>query len=248
MTHDLQFGGAYFRIIGDAVLYWPEHRALLVADLHLEKASSYAMEGQMLPPYDSLDTLSRLASLAEKAGATSVICLGDNFHDDGGEARLSGDAADLLHAMTAQYRWIWITGNHDPALEALAGGETCAELEMGGIMLRHQAVPGWQGTEVSGHFHPKLRINVARRHVARRCFVRCSIGSASKLILPAFGSLTGGMDAGEAALIAQPCLSHQGAAEAIVALEQKLVRFALDTRSNTAGSKPRASALSAAAR
>ena len=109
--------------------------------------------------------------MAKKANATSVICLGDNFHDDGGEARLSGDAADLLRAMTAQYRWIWITGNHDPEVEALAGGVACEELEMGGIMLRHQAVPDWQGAEISGHFHPKLRLNINRRHVARRCFV-----------------------------------------------------------------------------
>ncbi len=243
MTHDLQFGGAYFRIIGDAALYWPEHRALLVADLHLEKASSYAMEGQMLPPYDSLDTLSRLASLAEKVDATSVICLGDNFHDDGGEARLSDDAAEILRAMTSEYRWIWIAGNHDPEVEALAGGEACEELEMGGIMLRHQAVPDWQDAEISGHFHPKLRLNINRRHVARRCFVSSSVGSASKLILPAFGALTGGMDAGEAALIAQPHLSHQGAAEALVALEPKLVRFPLDTRD----SKPSTSTPLAAA-
>ena len=230
MTHDLQFGGASFRIVADAALYWPEYRALLVADLHLEKASSYAMEGQMLPPYDSLDTLSRLASLAEKAGAASVISLGDNFHDDGGEARLSGDASRLLRTMTSKYRWIWITGNHDPGLEALAGGETHGELEKGGIILRHEAVPGWQGAEISGHFHPKLRINVARRHVARRCFVRCSVGGASKLILPAFGALTGGMDAGEAALIAEPRLSQEGEAKALVALKQKLVRFSLETR------------------
>jgi len=248
MTYDLQFGGAAFQTAGDAALFWPEYGALLVADLHLEKASSYAMAGQMLPPYDSLDTLSQLAKLAKKAGATSVICLGDNFHDDGGEARLSGDAADLLRAMTAQYRWIWITGNHDPALEALAGGETCADLEMGGIVLRHEAVPGWQGAEISGHFHPKLRINVARRHVARRCFVRCSVGGAHKLILPAFGALTGGMDASEAALIAEPRLSQEGAAEALVALEQKLVRFALATRNDTGDSKPSTGALSAAAR
>jgi uncharacterized protein len=223
MMHDLIFGDSLFQVSGDAALFWPKYRALLVADLHLEKASSYAMTGQMLPPYDSHATLSAIASLASSCDAKKVICLGDNFHDDGGEARLFGEAAALLSNLTAQYRWTWITGNHDPNVRAVWGGEVLTEIELNGIMLRHEAIPHWPGLEISGHFHPKLRVNIRRRNVARRCFTI----SQRKIIMPAFGALTGGMDAAEAAQLAEPNLNSSAGAEALIALPQKLARFAL---------------------
>ena len=94
-------------------LYWAEERALLVADLHLEKASFYARTGQMLPPYDSRETLERLAHALRLTGARRVFCLGDNFHDAAGPERLDPHAAGMLAALTRATDWVWITGNHD---------------------------------------------------------------------------------------------------------------------------------------
>jgi uncharacterized protein len=200
MSAALHFAGADFVVAGEAALFWPKHAALLVADLHLEKASSYAAGGQMLPPYDSRATLEELAGLAARCGAKSVWCLGDNFHDDGGEARLESQAADLLRRLTGELDWRWIVGNHDPGLAANWGGRVFDEMLVDGIKLRHEAEPADRQPEISGHFHPKLRQQLRGRMVSRRCFVR----GRSKLILPAFGALTGGLDADDAA-IAKAC-------------------------------------------
>jgi uncharacterized protein len=216
------FGGAQFQVAGDAALYWPVHRALIVADLHLEKASSYAIHGQMLPPYDSRATLELIADLAREYDAQAVICLGDNFHDVAGEARLQGEAAALLQSMTQLYDWTWITGNHDPDVAALWGGVVVVERILGGIMLRHQAEPGWNGPEISGHFHPKLRMTIRRRTVSRRAFVI----SDTKIIMPAFGALTGGMDASDPVITT----AMGGAStQAFVPVKGQLSRFALHT-------------------
>lgn len=200
MSATFSFAGTDFEAAGEAALFWPEHRALLVADLHLEKASSYAATGQMLPPYDSRATLSELAGLVSRFGATAVWCLGDNFHDDGGEGRLETAAADLLRSLTAALDWRWIVGNHDPGIGANWGGTVFDEMIIDGIILRHEAMPAEARPEMSGHFHPKLRQQLRGRMVSRRCFVR----SKTKLILPAFGALTGGLDADHDA-IAKAC-------------------------------------------
>ena len=200
MSSQFQFAGREFVAAGEAALFWPDHNALLVADLHLEKASSYAAGGQMLPPYDSRATLSELAGLVRRFSATAVWCLGDNFHDDGGESRLEADAADLLRSLTATLDWRWIVGNHDPGIGANWGGTVFDEMIVDGIVLRHEAEPTDSQPEMSGHFHPKLRQYLRGRMVSRRCFVR----SSTKLIFPAFGALTGGLDADHDA-IAKAC-------------------------------------------
>lgn len=200
MPATFHFANHEFVAAGEAALFWPAHNALLVADLHLEKASSYAATGQMLPPYDSRATLSELAGLVSRYGATAVWCLGDNFHDDGGENRLEPAAADLLRGLTAKLDWRWIVGNHDPGIGANWGGQVFDEIVVDGIVLRHEAEPADSQPEISGHFHPKLRQQLRGRMVSRRCFVR----SNTKLILPAFGALTGGLDADHDA-IAKAC-------------------------------------------
>jgi DNA ligase-associated metallophosphoesterase len=219
----LNFGGNQFEAAGDTALYWPVQQMLLVADLHLEKASSFARGGQMLPPYDSLATLEKLERLIVLTGARTVICLGDNFHDHGAEGRLSGRAAEILKQLTSQIEWIWITGNHDPQIKAAWGGRSMDELVVGDITLRHEAQATFANLEISGHYHPKFRVNFNRRNVARRCFVV----SDRKLIMPAFGSLAGGMDASEAAYIAQPDLWNAGSAQAVLALPSRFVHFPL---------------------
>ncbi|GAA4770306.1 ligase-associated DNA damage response endonuclease PdeM [Stakelama sediminis] len=213
------FAGQEFRARTDGALYWPARRALLVADLHFEKASWYAQGGQMLPPYDSLATLTMLRDAVAATGADEIWCLGDSFHDSAGTARLPQDARALLNTLTARTRWTWITGNHDIALSGDCGGKVVAEAEVDGILLRHEAGAGDPRPEASGHFHPKLRLTLRGRHVARRCFV----ATPTKLILPAFGALTGGLDAHHPEILR----AVGDGAQALVALEDRLLRFPL---------------------
>lgn len=211
------FAGHDLAALPQGALYWPARRALLVADLHLEKASWFARFGQMLPPYDSIATLADLEALAAATDAREIWCLGDSFHDSGGSARLPGAARDLLGRLTARLRFVWITGNHDAALADGCGGEIMVEAVVDGLVLRHEAEPGEARPELSGHFHPKLRINHRGRNVARRCFV----ATPAKLILPAFGALTGGLDAGHPEIIRAVGAN----AEALVPLSDRLLRF-----------------------
>lgn len=198
-------------------LFWPARRALLVADLHLEKASWFARGGQMLPPYDSLATLTDLAALAAATNPAEIWCLGDSFHDTGGCERLPARACEMLAALTTAHDWTWITGNHDPVVPALVGGRAVAEAEVDGLILRHEADPRDPRPELSGHFHPKLRIRRRGRQVSRRCFVQ----SRTKLILPAFGALTGGLDAHHPEIVR----AVGPGAEALVAMSDRLLRF-----------------------
>jgi metallophosphoesterase superfamily enzyme len=99
------FGGHALLALAQGALFWPERRALLVADLHFEKASWFAQRGQMLPPYDSIATLADLTALVTATGAREVWCLGDSFHDSDGCERLPQRAQDMLRAMTDGTRW-----------------------------------------------------------------------------------------------------------------------------------------------
>jgi DNA ligase-associated metallophosphoesterase len=213
------FAGETFSATADGALYWPAQNALLVADLHLEKASWFARLGQFLPPYDSHATLSALALEIERTGAARLYCLGDSFHDRFGCERLPENARALLSELTSRLDWTWIVGNHDPGFADHCGGTLADEVEVAGIILRHEAVRGESRPEMSGHFHPKLRLSLKGRHVSRRCFVL----SATKLILPAFGSLTGGLDAHHPEI-----LRHVGGgASALVPVSDRLLRFPL---------------------
>lgn len=215
----LSFANHLFDIIAPAALYWPRHEALLVADLHLEKASFYARQGQMLPPYDSRATLDELAELITQTGAKSVFCLGDNYHDDEGEARLEPKAANLLQKLTATTHWHWISGNHDRDVAGLWGGAIMEEWVGDGLALRHQATVHSGLPEISGHYHPKIRVPARGRNVSRRCFVK----GTKHLIMPAFGALTGGMPASDPAI--EACVGYP--ASAIIGLKTKPVAFDL---------------------
>jgi DNA ligase-associated metallophosphoesterase len=211
------FSGHELMALPQGALFWPSRRALLVADLHLEKASWFASGGQMLPPYDSIATLSDLGGLAAMLEAEEIWCLGDSFHDPKGCDRLPERARTMLLALTATTRWTWIVGNHDPAFADQCGGALLDEAEVDGLILRHEAEPGEPRPELSGHFHPKFRVLHRGRLVSRRCFV----ATQSKLILPAFGSLTGGLDAHHPEIIR----AVGARAEALVPVQDKLLRF-----------------------
>ncbi len=215
----LSFGGHEFRALPQGALFWPARRALLVADLHLEKASWFARRGQMLPPYDSMATLADLAALVAATAAEEVWCLGDSFHDVGGCDRLPPAARETLTGLTAATRWTWITGNHDRAYVDRCGGAVADEVVVEGIVLRHEAEAHEPRPEMSGHFHPKLRVRVRGKLVSRRCFV----ATARKLIFPAFGALTGGLDATHPEIVR----AAGAPAEALVAVADRLLRFPL---------------------
>lgn len=213
------FCGHELMALPQGALYWPSRRALMVADLHLEKASWFARLGQMLPPYDSIATLADLTALAVSTGAEEIWCLGDSFHDRNGCDRLPARAREMLVALTGATRWTWVTGNHDPAIADPCGGAIVEEAEVEGLLLRHEADPAESRPELSGHFHPKLRIHHRGRQVSRRCFV----ATERKLILPAFGSLTGGLDAGHPEIVR----AVGPKAEALIPLADRLLRFPL---------------------
>lgn len=213
------FAGEEWRLVEGRALYWPRENSLLVADLHLEKASFFAAHGQLLPPYDSRETLERVAAAIRLTHARRVFCLGDNFHDTGGAARLEPHAAGMLDALARATDWVWISGNHD--LGQVPAGTALEELELGGIVLRHEALAGELRPELSGHFHPKLRVRARGRLISRPCAVR----SESKLILPAFGALTGGMDASDPAII--KAARGERAVDALLGVQGRLVQFPL---------------------
>jgi uncharacterized protein len=215
----LEFGGHDFGVVGGTALFWPRHSALIVADLHLEKASWFAARGQFLPPHDSRATLERLGAVAEASGAKRVFCLGDNFHDSDGAGRMDVRVAALLADLTSRLDWLWIVGNHDPDLPEQVGGEILVETEIDGLVLRHEADPAELRPELSGHFHPKYRARGPRGGVTRPCFVR----GGNRLILPAFGALTGGLAADHPAL--QSAVGK--GAEALLATGNRLLSFPL---------------------
>jgi DNA ligase-associated metallophosphoesterase len=213
------FAGETFQATIDGALFWPRENALLVADLHLEKASWFARLGQFLPPYDSHATLTALAREVERTGASRLFCLGDSFHDQFGCDRLAGNARELLIELTSRLDWTWIVGNHDPGFTDHCGGRIQDEVELAGIVLRHEAQRSDPRPEMSGHYHPKLRVHLKGRQVSRRCFVV----SPTKIILPAFGSLTGGLDAHHPEILRS--VGNQAAA--LVPVSDRLLRFPL---------------------
>ena len=213
------FAHVEFVALPQGALYWSARRALLVADLHLEKASWFARFGQLLPPYDSQATLADLTALVAATDARAVWCLGDSFHDSAGCERLPPAAREMLRTLTGSTDWTWITGNHDAGLIDHCGGAIAEEAVVDGVVLRHEADPADPRPELSGHFHPKLRIRLRGRQVARRCFV----ASQTKLILPAFGALTGGLDVDHPEIVR----AVGTRAHALVPLADRLLRFPL---------------------
>ena len=181
----LDLAGVEVVLDASGAAWLPATRTLLVADLHLETGSAFARRGTLLPPYDTMATLARLDAAVRAFAPATVVSLGDGFHDRQGAASLSPAAFDALKAIMAAARWIWVTGNHDPAPPMALGGAVVPELTLGGLVLRH--VPArHHGAEVAGHMHPKARIAGRRLKVSRPCFAT----DGTRLVMPAFGALT----------------------------------------------------------
>jgi DNA ligase-associated metallophosphoesterase len=210
-TSEIRVNGVPLLADLSGALVWPERRVLAVADLHLEKGSAFARQGQLLPPYDTAATLAALAGAIERYRPERVICVGDSFHDGNAAERLADADGARLRQLTETCDWIWIAGNHDPRPPADWGGRVEAEVTIAPLVFRHQALEGTrapgvtiaplvfrhqalEGTrapgEVSGHYHPKARVRLRTGRASARCFVT----DGRRLVLPAFGAYTGGLN------------------------------------------------------
>jgi len=168
-------------------LFWEQQSLLVVSDLHLEKGSSFAARGVLLPPYDTMATLCRLAAVVARHDPRMVIALGDSFHDRVAHERLSAQDRETIAALQARRDWIWISGNHDPALPRDIGGVVASEVAIGPIVFRHE--PTGASGEIAGHLHPKARVATRGRAMERRCFA-CD---GERAVMPAFGAYAGGL-------------------------------------------------------
>jgi len=188
---NIELFGAAVTLRGSGAMWLEVERTLVVADLHFEKGSSYAARfGQMLPPYDTRETLDRLDREIAALSPARLIFLGDSFHDGAGEARLADDDAERLRGLARGRELVWAVGNHDEDGPRALPGEVIAQASILGLTLRHEPEAGDQPGEVAGHLHPAARVSSGRGSVRRRCFVT----DGSRLILPAFGAYTGGLN------------------------------------------------------
>lgn len=188
LGYDFQLSGERLQALGSGALWWPGQKLLCVSDLHLGKSDRLARRGgSALPPYETHDTLTRLTDDLDRTGAHSVICLGDSFDDLTAAIALPDQARQWIAKLQAGRRWIWIEGNHDPGPVDL-GGEHRGELTVGPLTFRHIATAQCQG-EVSGHYHPKAGLSLRGRAVSRPAF----LFDPDRLIMPAFGTYTGGL-------------------------------------------------------
>lgn len=192
----LNFAGHALQMDARGALYWPEEAMLIVSDLHLEKGSFLAAFGAPLPRYDTRRTLEALAQLIEEYRPEQLVCLGDSFHDVRGYGRLeTSDRGQLLALIAKVPRWHWILGNHDPVMPCELPGERHIALMHKGLSLRHEPERE-AGAQLIGHFHPCVRVSVSGQKVKGPAFVY----DAHTLIMPAFGSFTGGLDVCHAAI------------------------------------------------
>ena len=171
-------------------IYWPAEAALLVADLHLEKASAQAQAGSLLPPYDTRETLIRLAEAIDRYQPRRVIALGDSFHDQGAARRIGADDLERLKILQEDREWIWLSGNHDRRIAAEFGGRIDDEIRLAGITLRHEPACGCATHEIAGHMHPAAKLSLYGTSIRRPCFV----GNGRRIIMPAFAAFTGGLN------------------------------------------------------
>jgi uncharacterized protein len=183
----VEIAGVHFTADASGALFWDDERLLVVSDLHLEKGSSFATRGILLPPYDTAATLARLAVVVSRYDPKGVIALGDSFHDADAHERVSDPDRDAIAAMQSGRDWIWIAGNHDPKPPASLRGSVASEIAIGSICFRHE--PTGAAGEIAGHLHPKARVATRGRSIERRCIATDGV----RAVMPSFGAYTGGL-------------------------------------------------------
>jgi DNA ligase-associated metallophosphoesterase len=178
------------------VVSWPARRTLAVSDLHLEKGSHFAARGFFVPPYDTRETLSKLALVVRRYRPARLVLLGDSFHDALGCQRMApADCAALSRILASVQEVVWVLGNHDPVAPVGLPGLAVNSFADGSLTFRHEADPHAVG-ELSGHFHPKATLATRAGGISRPCFAT----DARRVVLPAFGAYTGGLDVRDPAL------------------------------------------------
>lgn len=196
--HPLALAGIGLIADPAGALYWPDESLLVVADLHLEKGSAFAARGVLLPPYDTASTLARLTRLVAHYAPRLVVALGDSFHDGGGPSRMTATDRAALTSVQRRRDWVWIAGNHDPDLPDGIGGGRADALAFGPLTFRHEPSEGVCDGEIAGHLHPLARVARRGRAVRRPCFA----SDGRRLVMPAFGAYTGGLNVRNRAITA----------------------------------------------
>lgn len=173
-------------------LWWPAEKLLVFADLHFEKGSSFAARTtQLLPPYDTHATLKLMQDVVDRHSPRRIVCLGDNFHDEDGPARLDAKARETIQSLMKGRRFVWIEGNHDAAAAGVLGGESAPTLSVGPLTFVHEPSEGIDPMgEVAGHLHPVVTIQTRVKRMRRKCFVSDGV----RCVLPSAGAFTGGLD------------------------------------------------------
>ena len=194
-AEEIALGGVELVVDPAGALYWPREGLLVVADMHLEKGSSFARHGVFLPPYDTATTLARLGEVITRYEPRAVFALGDSFHDSDGPARLCAGDREKLTLLQRGRDWIWIAGNHDPDPASGIGGSFSAILSIGPLVFRHEPSLAGRKAEIAGHLHPVARVNARGRSLSRRCFA----SDGQRLVMPAFGAYAGGLNVRAAA-------------------------------------------------
>lgn len=191
------FGGHELQLMAMPALWWPKHELLVVSDLHLEKGSSFAVRGELLPPYDTHKTLSMVEALCKGLGPKKVISLGDSFHDVKAAERLTPDAVTRIQALTSKYDWIWIEGNHDPQPPRFLGGAVKADIIIDGIKFQHLPLSSEAllskadfSSVICGHLHPVAKLKARGRYIRRKVFAF----DDRQLVMPSLGAFTGGLN------------------------------------------------------
>ncbi|MEO1136972.1 MAG: ligase-associated DNA damage response endonuclease PdeM, partial [Pseudomonadota bacterium] len=146
--------------------------------------------GVMLPPYDTRATLMRLGALMRRYRPKRVISLGDAFHDAEAETRMDEDDTAALAALMRETDWLWVLGNHDPEPPARFAAATEETVVIGALTFRHEPLEGSAPGEIAGHLHPCARVMSEGRILRRRCFAE----GADRLVMPAMGAFTGGLN------------------------------------------------------
>jgi len=200
-TH-LHLRGELLTPLPEGALWWAVERTLVVSDLHLEKGSSFAAAGQMLPPYDTSATLSVVEALVRAYQPARVVSLGDSFHDRDAEWRLTPGDTARIKRLTSTTEWVWVEGNHDPDPPEDLGGHAAKVLRLKDIVFRHE--PTGDSGEIAGHLHPCAKVLSRVRTLRRSCFVT----DGERLIMPALGAFTGGLNVLDEAYA--PCFPNGG--------------------------------------
>lgn len=186
----LEVAGAEAVFRASGALWLCGERLLVAADLHLEKGSAYAARGQMLPPYDTTETLARLAAEVGQLRPRAVVLLGDTLHDGSAEARLGSFSIAAISSLASVAELVWIVGNHDRAGPRNLPGTVVSDWRVAGLDLVHEPAAGRRAGEVAGHLHPCARVVGRGGSVRRRCFVT----DGERVVLPAFGAFAGGLN------------------------------------------------------